>query len=136
MALELAARPWITAGVALVGAGVVIVTPVKPAVPDIEVAAVQLTSSPEGIDPITAIEDVFKLAQTNSVALDEHFSPVPLPTLQQVIADLLDGKQIDLQAAGNAAVTPFLPDSGLPPVRCPLPTSIRRWIQSTRWLTR
>lgn len=119
MALEFAARPWITAGVALVGAGVVIVTPVKPAVPDIEVAAVQLTSSPEGIDPITAIEDVFKLAQTNSVALDEHFSPVPLPTLQQVIADLLDGKQIDLQAAGNAAVTPFLPDSGLPPGEMP-----------------
>jgi hypothetical protein len=43
--MELAARPWITAGVALVGAGVVIVTPVKAAVPDIEVAAVQLTSS-------------------------------------------------------------------------------------------
>ena len=101
------------------GVGVVIVTPVKPAVPDIEVAAVRLTSSPEDIDPITAIEDVFKLAQTNSVALDEHFSPVPLPTLQQVIADLLDGKQIDLQAAGNAAVTPFLPDSGLPPGEMP-----------------
>ena len=117
--MELAARPWITAGVAPVGAGVVIVTPVKAAVPDIEVAAVQLTSSPEGIDPITAIEDVFKLAQTNSVALDEHFSPVPLPTLQQVIADLLDGKQIDLQAAGNAAVTPFLPGSGLPPGEMP-----------------
>ncbi len=102
-------RPWITAGVALVGAGVIIVSPVKPAVPDIEVAALQLTSSPEGIDPITAIEDVFKLAQTNSVALDEHFSPVPLPTLQQLIADLLDGKQIDVQAAANAAVNPFLP---------------------------
>lgn len=52
--MELAARPLITAGVALVGAGVVIVTPVKAAVPDIEVAAVQLTFSPEGIDPITA----------------------------------------------------------------------------------
>ena len=38
--MELAARPWITAGVALVGASVVIVTPVKAAVPDIEVAAV------------------------------------------------------------------------------------------------
>ena len=62
---------------------------------------------------------MFKLAQTNSVALDEHFSPVPLPTLQQVIADLLDGKQIDLQAAGNAAVTPFLPGSGLPPGEMP-----------------
>ena len=58
--MELAARPWITAGVALV-----------------------------------------------------------LPTLQQVIADLLDGKQIDLQAAGNAAVTPFLPGSGLPPGEMP-----------------
>jgi hypothetical protein len=126
MAMELAARPWITAGIALVGAGVVVVTPVKAAVPDIEVAAVQLTSSPEGIDPITAIEDVSKLARTNSVALDEHFSPVPLPTPQQVIADLLDGKQIDLQAAGNAAVgtTPeinilpllsLLPAGTLPP---------------------
>ena len=52
--MELAARPLITAGVALVGAGVVILTPVKAAVPDIEVAAVQLTFSPEGIDPITA----------------------------------------------------------------------------------
>ena len=52
--MELAARSLITAGVALVGAGVVIVIPVKAAVPDIEVAAVQLTSSPDGIDPITA----------------------------------------------------------------------------------
>jgi hypothetical protein len=38
--------PLVTAGVALVGAGLVIVTPVKAAVPDIvEVASVQLTSS-------------------------------------------------------------------------------------------
>ena len=91
--MQLATRPWITAGVALMAAGAIIVSPVKPAIPDIEVAALQLIASPEGIDPITAIEDVFKLAQTNSVTLDEHFSPVPLPTLQQVIADLLDGKQ-------------------------------------------
>jgi hypothetical protein len=135
MAMELAARPWITAGVALVGAGVV-VTPVKPAVPDIEVAAVQLTSSPEGIDPITAIEDVFKLAQTNSVALDDHFSPVPLPTLQQIFADLLDGKQIDLQAAGNAAITPFLPASGLPPGDMPPAYLYSSLVHSTQLLTR
>jgi hypothetical protein len=119
--MQLATRPWITAGVALMAAGAIIVSPVKPAIPDIEVAALQLIASPEGIDPITAIEDVFKLAQTNSVALDDHFSPVPLPTLQQVIADLLDGKQIDVQAATNAAVTPFLPASGLPPGDMPPP---------------
>jgi hypothetical protein len=124
MAMELATRPWIAAGVALVGAGVIIVTPVRAAVPNIavpniKVAAVQLTDSPEAIDPITAIEDVLKLAQTNSVAIDDHFSPVPLPTLQQIIADLLDGKTIDLQAAGNAAITPFLPGAGLPPGEMP-----------------
>jgi hypothetical protein len=119
MTMQLATRPWITPGVALIGAGVIVVTPLRPAVPDIEVAAVQLTASPEGIDPITAIEDVLKLAQTNSVALDDHFSPVPLPTLQQIIADLLDGKQINLEAAGTAAITPFLPGSGLPPGEMP-----------------
>jgi hypothetical protein len=87
---------------------------VKPAVPDIEVAAVQLTSSPEGIDLTTAIEDVFKLAQTNSVALDEHFSPVPLPTLQQVIADLLGGNK---STCGPRATRRSLPSCPTP--ACP-----------------
>jgi hypothetical protein len=104
--MQLAARPWIIASAALTGASVIVATPVAPPLPHVEFAEVQLTDSPAGIDPITAIQDVFNLAQTNSTSIFDHFAAVPFPTLQQIISD---PGSFNLQDVANAAVTPFLP---------------------------
>jgi hypothetical protein len=106
MTMQLAARPWITASVALTGGSLIAVTPAAPPLPRVEFAEVQLIDSPAGIDPITAIQDVLNLAQTNSTSIYDHFSAVPFPTLEQIIAD---PGSFNLQDAANAAITPFLP---------------------------
>jgi hypothetical protein len=53
--MNTAIRPYVTAGIALVGASIVVVTPVAPPPPDIQVRAVQLTSSDvtDAVDPTT-----------------------------------------------------------------------------------
>ncbi len=109
--MQLATRPWNIAGVVFAGAGAIMITPTAPLLlPSVEFRDVQLTSA--DIDPITAIQDVFTLAQTNLTSIGDHFLPVPFPTLQQLIAD---PGSFDLDKIANAAVTPFLPQSGLPP---------------------
>jgi hypothetical protein len=85
--MHLATRPWITAGVALVGTSIVAVTPVaapRPGLPDLQVRAVQLATA---FDPITEWEDVFQTASTNATAIFDDWSAAPFPVLQQVIAN-------------------------------------------------
>lgn len=53
--MQLATRPWITAGVALAGAGVIAVTPLAPALPEVTVPAVQLTAG-----ALTTGEDIWQ----------------------------------------------------------------------------
>jgi hypothetical protein len=106
MTMQLATRPWIVANVALISASLVAVTPMVRPLPPVEFTQVQLMDSPAGIDPITAIQDVLNLAQTNSTSIFDHFSAVPFPTLQQIVAD---PGSFSLQDAANAAITPFLP---------------------------
>ncbi len=104
--MELVTRPWITAGVALAGCSVIAVTPVAAPPTYLDMPAIQLTASPVGIDPITAIQDVFNLAVLNGEDINDHFAPVPFPTLQQLIAD---PGSFDLAKITNAEITPFLP---------------------------
>src|SRR3984885_10757433 len=85
--MHLATRPWITAGIALVGNSIVAVTPVaapRPGLPDLQVRAVQLATA---FDPITEWEDVFQTASTNATAIFDDWSAAPFPVLQQVIAN-------------------------------------------------
>ena len=63
---HMATRPWIAAGVALVGAGAVAVTPVAapiPALSSLQSPAVELTA---GLDPFGAWQDVFNTASANA----------------------------------------------------------------------
>jgi hypothetical protein len=106
MTMQLAARPSIIANVALVSASLVAVTPMARPLPPVEFAELQLIDSPAGIDPITAIQDVFNLAQTNYTSIFDHFAAVPFPTLQQITAD---PGSFNLQDVATAATTPFLP---------------------------
>lgn len=117
--MQLAARPWITAGFALAvaGASATAAAPVAPPLPDLsdlQTRAVELTAGDVTWD------QVLQTALTNVTDIWDHFSPAPFPDLQQLVANLpdyLDGTRnisSDLTAAGNAAVVPFTPDNPEP----------------------
>ena len=87
--MESKLRPYATAGIALVGASVIAITPIAPPpLPDIRVAspAVQLSAS---IDPITPWLNVFNTAEVNFADLANTWLEAPAPVLQQIIANQL-----------------------------------------------
>lgn len=78
--MPLAARPWITTGIAIVGTSLIAVTPVTPALPDlpdIQSPAVQLTG----------VEDLFNTASANATTLADNFYLAPGVGLQQAIVN-------------------------------------------------
>lgn len=110
--MNLALRPYATAGIALVGAGVIAVSPLAPAptlahsasaVP-VSSAAVSLSSS---VDPLTRWGEVATTAFTNVNGIATYMSQHPFPLLQQVIANQTGYAQIltsGLPIAGEALV--------------------------------
>lgn len=124
--MELATRPWITAGIALAGAGAIVATPMamsSPTLPDLQTRAVNLTS---GVDPLTEWADVLQAAQANATGIFDQFAAAPFPVLQQEIVNqagylqdligdpssistVLTDIQDNLMAAGAA---PFAADPG------------------------
>lgn len=80
-------RPFTTAGVALVGATAIAITPVAlTAPPDVKAnsPAVQLTAA---IDPITPWLETFNNSEVNFANLANSWLEAPFPSLQQVIAN-------------------------------------------------
>jgi hypothetical protein len=121
--MELATRPFITAGVVLTSASLIAATPVHARLPDLRVPAIQLTA---GFDPIAEWEQVLQQALANATDIWDHWSPAPFPALQQVlvnqvgyleevlknpstIADIPTQIEDNFNAAVNAAITPFTP---------------------------
>jgi hypothetical protein len=84
--MQLVTRPWITASVALAGAGVVAVTPLAapPGPPDVQTHAVKLIN---GSDPLTEWGDVWQTAEANAQDISDHFSAAPFADVQQEIAN-------------------------------------------------
>ncbi|MDG5782988.1 hypothetical protein [Mycolicibacterium fortuitum] len=89
--MQLALRPFTTAGIALVGAGVIAVSPLAPppvatsATTTMSAASVALTASSSFVDPIAYWGEVLELAGTN---LSTHFEAAiadPFPVLGQVV---------------------------------------------------
>ncbi|MEZ0365747.1 outer membrane porin GjpA [Mycobacterium sp. pUA109] len=126
--MQLAMRPWITAGVALTGAGMIAVSPVSPPLPDITMPSVQLTAADGGIiDSVVGTwGDTFGAASTNAAEIFNHFAAAPLPVLQQILvnqvgylddlvtnpAGIFDQIGDHLSAVGTALVNPFVtPDA-------------------------
>jgi hypothetical protein len=85
--MQLVSSPLVTASVALIGAGVVAVTPVAappPGLPDVQTRAVQLMS---GSDPLTQWGTVLQTPGADATDIYDHFSAAPFADLQQSIAN-------------------------------------------------
>jgi len=79
----LTTRPWITSGIAVVGAGLIAVAPVAPHTPDLHMPDVQLTA----FDPFGAWIDVFNTSSANAEAVADTFFVAPGAVLQQLLVN-------------------------------------------------
>ncbi len=84
-----AIRPYLTAGVALVGASVIAVSPVAPPVPDIKVAAAPSVSSAmqlaSATNPLVALGDLFGNTGNSLNGLVQQVVADPAPILAQLV---------------------------------------------------
>lgn len=91
--MQQALRPFVTTGVALVGASLIAVTPVTAPLPDIQMRDVALTADAipaielGGIDPITAWQDVFNTTLANAQTVFAALSEGNTELLQAIAAD-------------------------------------------------
>lgn len=106
--MQLALRPYVTAGVAIVGAGIIAATPITAAAPEIQnrsvtlSAAVQTLDLPSPadaspfastlaessfVDPIARWAEVFTLTATRMTELANAVMADPAPVLRQIIAN-------------------------------------------------
>ncbi|MGV0811191.1 hypothetical protein ABQF34_04475 [Mycolicibacterium boenickei] len=106
--MQLAVRPYLTAGVVLVGAAAIVTSPVRPSIPDIHMpalssssAAVELTAA---TDPISAWVNVFGNTFGNVSQIGGAIIADPAPILQQVIANQLGYAEI--LGTGVASIPP------------------------------
>jgi len=91
--MQVASRPYATAGIALVGASVIAVSPIAPALPDVHVPSpaqvarsVELAAAELATTPIS-YPQVFQEAVTNLQAILKAAQANPTPILSQVLAN-------------------------------------------------
>lgn len=91
--MQLALRPFTTAGIALVGAGVIAVSPLAPppvtawaTTTTISTAQVALTST---VDPLTRLGQVAAITTENLGELADYWMKNPAPVTRQVITNLM-----------------------------------------------
>jgi hypothetical protein len=101
--MQRAVRSSVTAGVALLGAGVIAASPIAPPVPDIHLPTIHFdaTALAAAVSPIDAYKEVFATATANLQALVDSADPGEV--LKQVIAN---------QAASLTAIGTALGTSG------------------------
>ena len=84
-------NPYVTAGVALVGASVIAVTPISPAPPpEVRTAtsSVQLTAFPHMFEnPVVFYSDVVQTAFANTATLAQLYFDDPVPIIRAVVAN-------------------------------------------------
>ncbi|GAS90582.1 hypothetical protein [Mycolicibacterium brisbanense] len=101
------ARSYLAAGVALVGAGAIAVSPVAPPLPDVHVPAVSTASVSlsAAVDPFEAYVQLITNTVNNVGTLISTEIADPFPILQQVVANQITSGQgifAGLQSAGEA----------------------------------
>ena len=100
--MHAALRPYTTAGVALVGASVIAVSPVAPPMPDIQEATTRAASNAQVelaalVNPIEEWAQVFQTAFVNATAIGSRIAADPAPILaaiannQAISAEFLAG---------------------------------------------
>ncbi len=100
--MHTALRPYATAGVALVGASVIAISPIAPPLPDIHIAAPHVSASVEltqFVNPITTWVDVITNTFANVAGLGQEILANPAPILQVVIGNQIGYAQ---QLVGTA----------------------------------
>ncbi|BBZ23741.1 outer membrane porin GjpA [Mycolicibacter hiberniae] len=81
---SLTTRPWITSGIAVVGAGLIAVAPVAPhSTTDLHLPDVQLTA----FDPFGAWIDLFNTSSANAETLADTYFLAPGAVLQQILVN-------------------------------------------------
>jgi hypothetical protein len=90
--VQLALRPYTTAGVALVGAGLIAITPLAPQQPAMYAAqAIKLVSGEDALpDVASPWTDVFDTASQNATTLWDNFALAPGVALQQAAVNQSD----------------------------------------------
>lgn len=89
--MNAAVRPYATAGVALVGASVIAVSPLAPPMPDVQ--AMQRTVSSVGVELSAAVNpienwiQVFQTSAANLGAIGQQIADSPAPILSQIVAN-------------------------------------------------
>jgi hypothetical protein len=89
--MNVAVRPYATAGIALVGASVIAVSPLAPPVPDVQ--AMQRTVSSVGVELSAAVNpienwiQVFQKSAANLGAIGQQIADSPAPILSQIVAN-------------------------------------------------
>src|SRR5882757_370907 len=112
--MQVASRPRLNAGIAVVGASVIAVCPLAPQMPDVHLpsvqsAAVELASAVSAIaspvvTPIEQWTQVVQAAVANLGPLGQQLAADPAPILQQILANQSANAAI-LSTAGAAAST-------------------------------
>ena len=112
--MHISVRSHLTAGIAVVGAGALALSPVTPLpqnlapVPTISALAVSLTASQGAtVEPIALWIDTLQAASDNLTGLVEAYAANPFPIVQQVIANLITfiGELPDFGTIINQVVT-------------------------------
>jgi hypothetical protein len=89
--MHIAVRPYAAAGVALLSAGVIAVSPLAPQMPAVQAAERALISAnvqlAAAVDPIELWVQVFQTAAANLGVIGEQVAANPTPILSQVIAN-------------------------------------------------
>src|SRR5262245_42139000 len=89
--MQAAVRPYLGAGIALVGAGAIALSPISPVVPsEIHLPSVHVSIPVElaaAVDPIQAYLDLFSNTVANISAQGQTFLEDPAPILQQILTN-------------------------------------------------
>jgi hypothetical protein len=105
--MQLAVRSYLTAGVALVGAGAIAISPISLAPPEVHVpsihAAAMTVDLAAAVDPITEWVQVLTTTFNNVAALGSQVQSDPAPILQQFITNQLAYAAIVAPALEQAA---------------------------------
>ncbi|BBX91179.1 hypothetical protein H5U98_07980 [Mycolicibacterium boenickei] len=96
--MQLASRSYLAAGVALVGAGAIAVSPLAPPAPDVHLPAIDASSAAVNLtaaaNPLQLWADVIGAAFENVGGLGEQLAADPAPILRQIIANQLHSANV------------------------------------------
>ncbi|MGV0744491.1 hypothetical protein [Mycolicibacterium sp. XJ870] len=116
--MQVTARPYLVAGVALVGASAIAVSPMAPPAPDVQIPAIHASSASVALtaaaNPLELWAEVMGTAFENVGGLGEQWLADPAPILRQIIANQLHSASVlsaSAQTLADGLAEAFDPDS-------------------------